>query len=150
MEFEENDGSQVGQDGVCAGDVTPSEAIKSMGVGLFRPTEGPPLVEPSPTLDHHDHEDSSDDDDQEQEASPPPADHGLATGEPESPQHVPSGGANQDHGQDHSPHHDHGGAHNDDQDHSSSQDEDENHGDDQVVFEGSPSETQSRIQAKVD
>ena len=68
VEFEENDGSQVGQDGVCAGDVTPSEAIKSMGVGFYRPIEGPPLVEPSPSQDHQDHEDSSDED-QEQDAS---------------------------------------------------------------------------------
>ena len=134
----------MGQDGVCAGDVTPSEAIKSMGVGFYRPIEGPPLVVPSLAQDHHNNEDSSDDD-QEQDTSDSTHDQGQATGELESPQHDPSGGATQDFGQDHSPHHDHGGAHNDDQDHPYSQDEDENHGDDQVVFEGSPSETQSRI-----
>ena len=41
VEFEENDGSQVGQSGVCdVGDEMPQEAIGRMGVGFFRPIEG--------------------------------------------------------------------------------------------------------------
>ncbi|KAK1678745.1 hypothetical protein QYE76_039593, partial [Lolium multiflorum] len=38
--FEENDGSQVGQVDVCAGDEIPQDAIVRMGVGFFRPIEG--------------------------------------------------------------------------------------------------------------
>ena len=102
-----------------------------MGVGFYRPIEGPPLVVPSLAQDHHNNEDSSDDD-QEKDTCGSTHDQGQATGELESP------------------HHDHDGAHNDDQDHPSSQGEDENRGDDQVVFEGSPSETQARIQARVE
>ncbi|KAK1683752.1 hypothetical protein QYE76_044600 [Lolium multiflorum] len=37
VKFEENDGSQVGQGYVCAGDEIPQDAIVRMGVGFFRP-----------------------------------------------------------------------------------------------------------------
>ncbi|KAK1692301.1 hypothetical protein QYE76_008998 [Lolium multiflorum] len=40
VKFEENDGSQVGQVDVCAGDEIPQDAIVRMGVGFFRPIEG--------------------------------------------------------------------------------------------------------------
>ncbi|KAK1628842.1 hypothetical protein QYE76_003157 [Lolium multiflorum] len=40
VRFEENDGSQVGQVDVCAGDEIPQDAIVRMGVGFFRPIEG--------------------------------------------------------------------------------------------------------------
>ncbi|KAK1683797.1 hypothetical protein QYE76_044645 [Lolium multiflorum] len=40
VKFEENDGSQVGQVDVCAGDEIPQDAIVIMGVGFFRPIEG--------------------------------------------------------------------------------------------------------------
>ncbi|KAK1604075.1 hypothetical protein QYE76_027748 [Lolium multiflorum] len=40
FKFEENDGSQVGQVDVCAGDEIPQDAIVRMGVGFFRPIEG--------------------------------------------------------------------------------------------------------------
>ncbi|KAK1681913.1 hypothetical protein QYE76_042761 [Lolium multiflorum] len=39
-EVQENDGSQVGQVDVCAGDEIPQDAIVRMGVGFFRPIEG--------------------------------------------------------------------------------------------------------------
>ena len=46
MEFEENDGSQVWQVDVCdVGDAIPSEAIRRMGVGFFRPIKGHLLAE---------------------------------------------------------------------------------------------------------
>ncbi|KAK1606057.1 hypothetical protein QYE76_029730 [Lolium multiflorum] len=40
VKFEENDGSQMGQVDVCAGDEIPQDAIVRMGVGFFRPVEG--------------------------------------------------------------------------------------------------------------
>ncbi|KAK1630029.1 hypothetical protein QYE76_004344 [Lolium multiflorum] len=40
VRFEENDGSQVEQVDVCAGDEIPQDAIVRMGVGFFRPIEG--------------------------------------------------------------------------------------------------------------
>ncbi|KAK1663429.1 hypothetical protein QYE76_051588 [Lolium multiflorum] len=40
VKFKENDGSQVGQVDVCAGDEIPQDAIVRMGVGFFRPIEG--------------------------------------------------------------------------------------------------------------
>ncbi|KAK1646708.1 hypothetical protein QYE76_064513 [Lolium multiflorum] len=59
VKFEENDGSQVGQVDVCAGDEIPQDAIVRMGVGFFRPIEGHGVasreglcsttVEPSPS-----------------------------------------------------------------------------------------------------
>ena len=86
MEFEENDESLVGQNGVCdVGDEIPSEAIRITGVGFFRPIEEPltvdeeelcsPHGEPSPSQVHHPHEESSDAN-QEQDASPSHVDQG--------------------------------------------------------------------------
>ena len=44
--FEENDGSQVAQPHVSGVDVEiPQDAIRRMGVGFFRPTEGHLLVD---------------------------------------------------------------------------------------------------------
>ncbi|KAK1653556.1 hypothetical protein QYE76_071361 [Lolium multiflorum] len=40
VKFEENDGSQVGQVDVCAGDEIPQDAIVRMDVGFFHPIEG--------------------------------------------------------------------------------------------------------------
>ncbi|KAK1607075.1 hypothetical protein QYE76_030748 [Lolium multiflorum] len=40
VKFEENDGSQVAQVDVCAGDEIPQDAIVRMGVRFFRPIEG--------------------------------------------------------------------------------------------------------------
>ena len=82
VKFEENDGSQVGQVDVCAGDEIPQDAIVRMGVGFFRPIEGhgvasreglcSTIVEPSssqhqqaPTLE------ANDAPTQEQEQDPP-------------------------------------------------------------------------------
>lgn len=64
VEFEENDGSQVGQVGVCdVGDEMLQEAIGRMGIGLHHPIEVPLMVdreglcstqvEPSPSQDQH-------------------------------------------------------------------------------------------------
>ncbi|KAK1679732.1 hypothetical protein QYE76_040580, partial [Lolium multiflorum] len=83
VKFEENDGSQVGQVDVCAGDEIPQDAIVRMGVGFFRPIEGHGVasreglcsttVEPSSS--QHQQTPSSEANDaptQEQEQNPPP------------------------------------------------------------------------------
>ncbi|KAK1607359.1 hypothetical protein QYE76_031032 [Lolium multiflorum] len=82
VKFEENDGSQVGQVDVCAGDEIPQDAIVRMGVGFFRPIEGHGVasreglcsttVEPSSS--QHQQTPSSEANDaptQEQEENPP-------------------------------------------------------------------------------
>ncbi|KAK1687091.1 hypothetical protein QYE76_047939 [Lolium multiflorum] len=82
VRFEENDGSQVGQVDVCAGDEIPQDAIVRMGVGFFRPVEGHGVasreglcsttVEPSSS--QHQQTPSSEANDaptQEQEQNPP-------------------------------------------------------------------------------
>ncbi|KAK1667563.1 hypothetical protein QYE76_055722 [Lolium multiflorum] len=82
VRFEENDGSQVGQVDVCAGDEIPQDAIVRMGVGFFRPIEGHGVasreglcsttVEPSSS--QHQQTPSSEENDaptQEQEQNPP-------------------------------------------------------------------------------
>ncbi|KAK1630064.1 hypothetical protein QYE76_004379 [Lolium multiflorum] len=82
VRFEENDGSQVGQVDVCAGDEIPQDAIVRMGVGFFRPIEGhgvasreglcSTMVEPSSS--QHQQTPSSEANDaptQEQEQNPP-------------------------------------------------------------------------------
>ena len=62
VEFDENDGSHMGQVDVCDADVEiPQDAIRRMGVGFFRPIEEPlvadregqcsTLVDPSSTQD---------------------------------------------------------------------------------------------------
>ena len=70
MEFDENNGSQVEQSGLCdVGDEIPPQAIRRMGVGYFLPVEEPLVaegegqcstqVEPSPTHDPHASEEQS-------------------------------------------------------------------------------------------
>jgi hypothetical protein len=69
-EFDENNGSQVEQSGLCnVGDEIPPQAIRRMGIGQIFPIEEPLVaegegqcstqVEPSPTLDPHAFEEQS-------------------------------------------------------------------------------------------
>ena len=64
MEFDENNGSQVDQSGLCdVGDEIPPQAIRRMGIGQILPIEEPFMAEEegqcstqvgtSPTLDPH-------------------------------------------------------------------------------------------------
>ena len=64
MEFDENNGFQVEQSGLCdVGDEIPPQTVRRMGIGQILPIEEPLLVEgegqcstrvePSPTLDPH-------------------------------------------------------------------------------------------------
>ena len=70
MEFDENNGSQVEQSGLCdVGDRIPRQAIRTMGVGHILPIEEPLVakgegqcstqMEPSPTQGPHASEEQS-------------------------------------------------------------------------------------------
>jgi hypothetical protein len=89
VKFDENNGSQVAQFGVCdVGDEIPSEAIGRMGVGFYRPVEGHLVaegeelcstqVEPSPSQTQA----PQLEDNQEQAQSPPPSEQGQVQDQP--------------------------------------------------------------------